>query len=88
MIRHSFRIVWGESPELCGNCVFPQNFYTRKLGEITVFYAVRVFFKKSDLVNIRVVPEIFRLTFLLFCEFDCGSDGENVNGPVSERKMI
>ena len=24
-------------PELCGNCAFPQNFYTRKLGEITVF---------------------------------------------------
>ena len=23
-----------------GNCVFPQNFHTWKLGEITVFYAV------------------------------------------------
>ena len=22
------------------NCAFPQNFHTRKLGEITVFYAV------------------------------------------------
>ena len=29
-------------PKLCGNCAFPQNFYTRKLGEITVFYAVKV----------------------------------------------
>ena len=27
-------------PRLCGNCSFPQNFHTRKLGEITVFYAV------------------------------------------------
>ena len=27
-------------PKLCGNCVFPQNFHTRKLGEITVFFAV------------------------------------------------
>ena len=27
-------------PKLCGNCAFPQNFHTRKLGEITVFYAV------------------------------------------------
>ena len=27
-------------PKLCGNCAFPQNFPTRKLGEITVFYAV------------------------------------------------
>ena len=24
----------------CGNCAFPQNFHTRKLAEITVFYAV------------------------------------------------
>ena len=27
-------------PKLCGNCAFPQNFHTRKLGEITVFFAV------------------------------------------------
>ena len=25
---------------LCGNCALPQNFHTRKLGEITVFFAV------------------------------------------------
>ena len=24
----------------CGNCAFPQNFHTKKLGEITVFFAV------------------------------------------------
>ena len=29
-------------PKLCGNCTFPQNFHTRKLGEITVFYAVLI----------------------------------------------
>ena len=28
-------------PKLYGNCVFPQNLYNRKLGKITVFYAVR-----------------------------------------------
>ena len=28
--------------KLCRNCAFPQNFHTRKLGEITVFYAVNV----------------------------------------------
>ena len=38
----SFRIVSGESPETMRNCAFPQNFYTRKLGEITVFFAVIV----------------------------------------------
>ena len=27
--------------KLCGNCTLPQNFHTRKLGEITVFYVVR-----------------------------------------------
>ena len=29
-------------PKLYGNCAFPQNFHTRKLGEITAFYAVDV----------------------------------------------
>ena len=28
--------------KLCGNCAFTQNFHTRKLGEITVFYAVNI----------------------------------------------
>ena len=27
-------------PKLCGNCAFPKNFHTKKLGEITVFFAV------------------------------------------------
>ena len=40
MERHSFCIVSGESPELCGNYTFLQKFQTRKLSEITVFYAV------------------------------------------------
>ena len=26
--------------KLCGNCAFPQNFQTRKLGEINVFCAM------------------------------------------------
>ena len=34
MERHSF------CTKLCENCAFPQKFHTRKLGEITVFYAV------------------------------------------------
>ena len=29
-------------PKLCGNCAFPQNFYTRKLGEVSEFYALLV----------------------------------------------
>ena len=31
------------------NCEFPQNFRTRKLGEITVLYAV--FFHKKDRIH-------------------------------------
>ena len=29
-------------PKLCRNCAFLQNFHTWKLGEITVFYAVKL----------------------------------------------
>ena len=42
-------------PKLCGNCTFPQNFHTMKLGEITVFYAVihDIFKQKFPLSLIR-----------------------------------
>ena len=55
--RHSFHIVSGESdhPKLCGNCAFPQNFRTRKLGEITVFYAVVIAFKDTCEGNIPII---------------------------------
>ena len=34
-------ILWeGTVSELWGNCAFPQNFHTRKFGEITVFFTV------------------------------------------------
>ena len=29
-------------PKLCGNCSFPQNFDTRKLGETALFLAVNL----------------------------------------------
>ena len=38
---------WAIPPKLYGNCAFPQNFHTRKLGEITVFYAVGSIVNKS-----------------------------------------
>ena len=34
------KIVVTIRPKLCGNCAFLQNFRTRKLGEITIFFAV------------------------------------------------
>ena len=36
---------WANCSKLCGNCALLQNSYTRKLGEITVFYAVRAYLK-------------------------------------------
>ena len=39
----SMEIMW----KLCGNYVFPGNFHTRKLGEITVSYAAEIFKKHS-----------------------------------------
>ena len=29
-------------PKLCGNYAFPQNFQTKELGEITVFFTVNI----------------------------------------------
>ena len=37
---HSF---WAIRPKLGENCPFPQNFHSMKLGEITVFYALKLF---------------------------------------------
>ena len=40
--RHSFRMVSGDSPETMRKLCLAKNFHTKKLGEITVFYAVLV----------------------------------------------
>ena len=37
---------WLARPKLCGNCAFPQNFHTRKLGEIVIFHSF------SDLIDL------------------------------------
>ena len=38
--RSQFMVTLANCPKLCRNCAFPQNFHTRKLGEITVFFTV------------------------------------------------
>ena len=35
----SFRRVSRQMSKIRGDCGFPQNFHTKKLGKITVFYA-------------------------------------------------
>ena len=39
--KHSFCIVLDDSPKTARKCAFLQIFHTRKLGEITLFYAVK-----------------------------------------------
>ena len=41
-----FHLISCGKAQLCGNCAFPQNFHIRKLGEITLFFAV------SDIIRI------------------------------------
>ena len=47
-------------PKLCGICVFPKNFYTRKLGETTVFFAV--LYNTFNLFSKRKIQERMRLS--------------------------
>ena len=44
--KAQFSQFWASRLKLCGNCAFPQNFQTRKSGEIMVFFAV--YFPHSD----------------------------------------
>ena len=41
-VKTQLALFHANSPIHCGNCAFPQNFHTRKLGEITLFHAVGV----------------------------------------------
>ena len=43
-------------PCFAGNCAFPQNFHTKKLGEITVFFAVW-YFQKNFFIRFINVKE-------------------------------
>ena len=48
-------LVW----KLCGNCAFLQNFHSRKLGEITVFFAVPVAVINSTNGPFSIIKEQF-----------------------------
>ena len=54
----SGKVQFPHHPKLCGNCAFPQNFHIRKLGEITVFYAV--------FLNFKYWPILFMYTYFPF----------------------
>ena len=43
----SFAEFWANRRKLCKNCAFPKTFRPKKLGEITVFYAMSVSISKN-----------------------------------------
>ena len=55
----------------CENCVFPQNFRTRKLSQITVFYEV-VHLNNTRLVRVSAINNcLFRYIYVTKCEVHC-----------------
>ena len=55
------KILWkGIRPKLCGNCAFPQNFHTRKLGEITDFHKMVVSILKHTLHRSAPIELVYR----------------------------
>ena len=38
---------WKIFPKLCGNCAFSKSLYTRKLGEIKIFFTVIIVVNKN-----------------------------------------
>ena len=65
---HSF----GQRPKLCGNCAFPQNFHTRKSGEIN-FFAVTV--SKRDVL-------LHPLLFYVDCDSALGMESNFIPDKV------
>ena len=61
MEKHSFRIVSGESLETMQKLFFLQNLYTRKLGEIKVFYAVLLI--RLNIFSSAIYIAVFRFAF-------------------------
>ena len=54
--RTVFAEFWANHPKLRGNCAFPQNLHTRKLGEITVFCAGQdKYWRNSDDVDHKLI---------------------------------
>ena len=62
---NSFRRTLGNHPKLCRNCALPQDFYIRKSGGISVFYAM--IFTKWEPTPIQIfLPNFMRFEQPLF----------------------
>ena len=99
METHNFRIASGKLPEmvrkLClldsfgrtaGNCFFPQNFHSRKLCEITAFYAVIIdvgqdpkykFTMRDNICKFALRSESKFAYFISQCEFEIAKGTNN-----------
>ena len=73
--------------KLSGNCAFPQNFHTRKLVEITVFFAVYLIgnhqnvFRGVCWVN-GILLKLNSIANILIIIFDNNFNFENVTGQI------
>ena len=71
-VSAKFRAISGNRPKLRGNCAFPQNFHTRKSGEITVFFVVIVFVIFTNILryiihkNIALMDTQLKVSIFLF----------------------
>ena len=68
---HRFR---ASRPKLCRDCAFPQNFHTKKSGEITVFFAVSasaqpVIWKQIPYISLGFFSDFLTVVFKNFGSF-------------------
>ena len=73
--------------KLSGNCAFPQNFHTRKLVEITVFFAVYLIGNHQNVFRgvcweNRILLKLNSIANILIIIFDNNFNFENVTGQI------
>ena len=73
--------------KLSGNCVFPQNFHTIKLVEITVFFAVYLIGNHQNVFRgvcweHRILLKLNSIVNILIITFDNNFNFENVTGQI------
>ena len=90
---HSFERI-ANCPKLCGNFALPQNFHTRKLGEITVFYVISqnykihfyLYFENCFVTQKHENPRILYFIYL-YCR-QIFSKGLNISSCISMQTCL
>ena len=67
---------WKICPKRCGNCAFSKSLYTRKLGEIKIFFAVIIVVNKNFIDQKVAQNHYFYITtlFIAMAAFGRGYD--------------